>query len=107
VLQIGGNDPERDAAGSPLPIELDYVRAMMAFLLFHPTRATCHGGPGRGSMARFIHSAHAAGTVIEIDGRVTVARVLSLSRRRRADGNRGRDGPRSCRSGSRAATCSS
>ena len=79
VLQIGGKAIQSamrlDAPGA---IELDYVRAMMAFLLFCPEpRDILMVGLGGGSMARFVHErmpgAHV--TVVEINpGVVTVAR---------------------------------
>jgi spermidine synthase len=79
VLQIGGNAIQSAMRlDAPDRIELDYVRAMMAFLLFHPDpRDVLMVGLGGGSMARFIHQRmpQARVTVIEIDpGVVTVAR---------------------------------
>jgi spermidine synthase len=79
VLQIGGNAIQSamrlDAPGA---IELDYVRAMMAFLLFRPEpRELLMLGLGGGSMARFVHERMpgARVTVVEINpGVVTVAR---------------------------------
>ena len=79
VLQIGGNAIQSamrlDAPGA---IELDYVRAMMAFLLFCPEpRELLMVGLGGGSMARFVHERMpgARVTVVEINpGVVTVAR---------------------------------
>ena len=79
VLQIGGNAIQSAMRlSAPDAIELDYVRAMMAFLLFHPEpRDMLMVGLGGGSMARFVH-ARMPGTrvtVAEIDpGVVTVAR---------------------------------
>jgi len=79
VLQIGG-DAIQSAMRLDAPdrIELDYVRAMLAFLLFRPKpRDVLMVGLGGGSMARFIHQ-HMPGTrvtVAEINpGVVTVAR---------------------------------
>jgi spermidine synthase len=79
VLQIGGNAIQSAMRlDAPDRIELDYVRAMMAFLLFHPDpRDVLMVGLGGGSMARFIHQrmlqTHV--TVVEINpGVVTVAR---------------------------------
>jgi spermidine synthase len=79
VLQIGGNAIQSAMRlDAPDRIELDYVRAMMAFLLFHPRpRDVLLVGLGGGSMARFIHQRmpQARVTVVEIDpGVVTVAR---------------------------------
>src|SRR3977135_1334560 len=63
---------------APDRIECDYVRAMMAFLLFHPSpRDVLLVGLGGGSMARFIHQRmpQTRVTVVEIDpGVVTAAR---------------------------------
>ena len=79
VLQIGGNAIQSAMRLSePDAIELDYVRAMMAFLLFCPEpRDILMVGLGGGSMARFVH-ARMPGTrvtVVEINpGVVTVAR---------------------------------
>jgi spermidine synthase len=79
VLQIGGNAIQSAMRlDAPDRIELDYVRAMMAFLLFRPDpREVLMVGLGGGSMARFVHR-HMPGTrvtVAEIDpGVVTVAR---------------------------------
>ncbi|HYS75836.1 MAG TPA: hypothetical protein VEM38_07085, partial [Burkholderiales bacterium] len=57
ILQIGGNAIQSAMRlAAPDRIELDYVRAMMAFLLFHPDpRDVLLVGLGGGSMARFIH----------------------------------------------------
>src|SRR2546426_12648800 len=57
VLQIGGSAIQSAMRlDAPDRIELDYVRAMMAFLLFHPDpRDVLLVGLGGGSMARFIH----------------------------------------------------
>jgi spermidine synthase len=79
VLQIGGNAIQSAMRlDAPDRIELDYVRAMMAFLLFHPSpREVLLVGLGGGSMARFIHQRmpQTRVTVVEIDpGVVTVAR---------------------------------
>ena len=79
VLQIGGSAIQSAMRlDAPDRIELDYVRAMMAFLLFHPDpREVLMVGLGGGSMARFIHQRmpQTRVTVIEIDpGVVTVAR---------------------------------
>jgi spermidine synthase len=79
VLQIGGDAIQSAMRlSSPDAIELDYVRAMMAFLLFCPDpREVLMVGLGGGSMARFIHARMRATcvTVAEIDpGVVTVAR---------------------------------
>src|SRR6266513_3226323 len=79
VLQIGGNAIQSAMRlDSPDRIELDYVRAMMAFLLFHPSpRDVLLVGLGGGSMARFIHQRmpRTRVTVVEIDpGVVNVAR---------------------------------
>ena len=79
VLQIGGNAIQSAMRLSePDTIELDYVRAMMAFLLFcRQPREVLMIGLGGGSMARFIHE-HMRKTrvvVVEINpGVVTVAR---------------------------------
>src|SRR5215470_5683290 len=79
VLQIGGDAIQSAMRlDSPDSIELDYVRAMMAFLLFLPDpRDVLMVGLGGGSMARFVH-ARMPGTrvaVVEINpGVVTVAR---------------------------------
>src|SRR5439155_18893550 len=79
VLQIGGNAIQSAMRlDAPDRIELDYVRAMMAFLLFHPDpRDVLLVGLGAGSMARFIHQ-HMQRTrvaVVELDpGVVSVAR---------------------------------
>src|SRR5256885_13548288 len=56
VLQIGGNAIQSAMRlDAPDRIELDYVRAMMAFLLFHPDpRDVLLVGLGGGSMARFL-----------------------------------------------------
>ena len=79
VLQIGGNAIQSAMRlDAPDSIELDYVRAMLAFLLFCPKpREVLMVGLGGGSMARFIHQ-KMPGTrvsVAEINpGVVTVAR---------------------------------
>jgi spermidine synthase len=79
VLQIGG-DAIQSAMRLDAPdmLELDYVRAMMSFLLFCPRpRQILMLGLGGGSMARFIHQRmpDARLAVVEIDpGVVTVAR---------------------------------
>ena len=79
VLQIGGNAIQSAMRlAAPDRIELDYVRAMMAFLLFRPDpRDVLMVGLGAGSMARFIHQRMPGTrvTVAEINpGVVTVAR---------------------------------
>src|SRR3979490_3054946 len=79
VLQIGGNAIQSAMRlDAPARIELDYVRAMMAFLLFRPNpRDVLLVGLGGGSMARFIHQRmpKTRVSVVEIDpGAVTVAR---------------------------------
>ena len=79
VLQIGGNAIQSAMRlAAPDAIELDYVRAMMAFLLFCPEpRDMLMVGLGGGSMARFIRERMRATrvTVAEIDpGVVAVAR---------------------------------
>jgi spermidine synthase len=79
VLQIGGNAIQSAMRlSAPDAIELDYVRAMMAFLLFCPEpRDVLMIGLGGGSMARLVHARMPATrvTVAEIDpGVVTVAR---------------------------------
>jgi spermidine synthase len=79
VLQIGGDAIQSAMRlDAPDAIELDYVRAMMAFLLFCPEpRDILMVGLGGGSMARFIHERMPAArvTVAEINpGVVTVAR---------------------------------
>jgi spermidine synthase len=79
VLQIGGNAIQSAMRlDAPDRIELDYVRAMMAFLLFRPEpRDVLMIGLGAGSMARFIHQRmpRTRVTVAEINpGVVTVAR---------------------------------
>jgi spermidine synthase len=79
VLQIGGDAIQSAMRlDEPDRIELDYVRAMMAFLLFCPKpRDVLMIGLGAGSMARFVHQ-RMPGTrvaVAEINpGVVTVAR---------------------------------
>jgi len=79
VLQIGGNAIQSAMRlDAPDRIELDYVRAMMGFLLFRPKpREVLMIGLGGGSLARFIHQ-KMPGTrvcVVEIDsGVLTVAR---------------------------------
>src|SRR5262247_2006195 len=79
VLQIGGNAIQSAMRlDAPDRIELDYVRAMMAFLLFRPDpREVLMVGLGGGSMARFVHlhMPMTRVTVAEINpGVVTVAR---------------------------------
>jgi spermidine synthase len=79
VLQIGGNAIQSAMRlDAPDRIELDYVRAMLAFVLFHPDpREVLLVGLGGGSMARFIHQRmrQTRVTVVEIDpGVVSVAR---------------------------------
>lgn len=79
VLQIGGSAIQSAMRlDAPDAIELDYVRAMMAFLLFCPKpREVLMVGLGGGSMARFIHQRMPGTrvTVAEIDpGVVTAAR---------------------------------
>ena len=79
VLQIGGNAIQSAMRlAEPDRIELDYVRAMMVFLLFRPgPREVLMVGLGGGSMARFIHQRmpQTRVTVVEIDpGVVTAAR---------------------------------
>lgn len=79
VLQIGGNAIQSAMRlDAPDAIELDYVRAMMAFLLFCPKpRKVLMVGLGGGSMARFIHQRmpETGVTIAEINpGVVTVAR---------------------------------
>ncbi len=79
VLQIGGNAIQSAMRlDAPDRIELDYVRAMMAFLVFHPgPREVLMVGLGGGSMARFIHQRmpDTRVTVVEINpGVVTAAR---------------------------------
>ena len=79
VLQIGGDAIQSAMRlSTPGSIELDYVRAMMAFLLFCPEpRDVLMIGLGGGSMARFVHERMPAArvTVAEINaGVVTVAR---------------------------------
>lgn len=79
VLQIGGDAIQSAMRLSePDAIELDYVRAMMAFLLFRPEpRDVLMVGLGGGSMARFVHARmpETRVTVTEINpGVVTVAR---------------------------------
>ena len=79
VLQIGGDAIQSAMRlAAPDRIELDYVRAMMAFLLFCPNpREVLMVGLGAGSMARFIHQRmpKTRVTVAEINpGVVTVAR---------------------------------
>src|SRR5260370_9020928 len=79
VLQVGGNGIQ-SAMGlnAPERIELDYVRAMMGFLLLRPNpRDVLPVGLGGGSMARFIRQRmpKTRVSVVEIDpGVVTVAR---------------------------------
>ena len=79
VLQIGGNAIQSAMRlDAPDRIELDYVRATLAFLLFCPKpREVLMVGLGGGSMARFIHQRmpKTRVTVVEINpGVVTVAR---------------------------------
>jgi len=79
VLQIGGSAIQSAMRlDAPDTIELDYVRAMMAFLLFCPKpREVLMVGLGGGSMARFIHQhmPDTRVTVVEINPAVvTVAR---------------------------------
>jgi spermidine synthase len=79
VLQIGGDAIQSAMRlDAPDAIELDYVRAMMAFLLFCPEpRDILMVGLGGGSMARFVHAhmLRTRVTVVEINpGVVTVAR---------------------------------
>ncbi|HKW36724.1 MAG TPA: fused MFS/spermidine synthase, partial [Burkholderiales bacterium] len=79
VLQIGGDAIQSAMRlSAPDAIELDYVRAMMAFLLFRPApRDVLMVGLGGGSMARFIHARMPETRVVvaEINpGVVTVAR---------------------------------
>jgi spermidine synthase len=79
VLQIGGDAIQSAMRlDAPDALELDYVRAMMGFLLFCPEpRDILMVGLGGGSMARFVHRrmSGARVTVAEIDpGVVTVAR---------------------------------
>jgi len=79
VLQIGGDAIQSAMRlSAPDRIELDYVRAMMAFLLFRPKpREVLMVGLGGGSMARFLHERMPATRVVvaEINpGVVTVAR---------------------------------
>jgi spermidine synthase len=79
VLQIGGDAIQSAMRlNAPDAIELDYVRAMMAFLLFCPKpRDLLMIGLGGGSMARFVHQRMPATrlAVVEINpGVVTVAR---------------------------------
>jgi spermidine synthase len=79
VLQIGGNAIQSAMRlDAPDRIELDYVRAMMVFLLFRPDpREVFMVGLGGGSMARFIHQRmpQTRVTVVEINpGVVTAAR---------------------------------
>jgi len=79
VLQIGGRAIQSAMRlSAPDAIELDYVRAMMAFLLFRPEpRDVLMVGLGGGSMARFVHAGMPETRIVvaEIDpGVVTVAR---------------------------------
>src|SRR6266568_8525754 len=79
LLQIGGNAIQSAMRlDAPDRIELDYVRAMMAFLLFRPDpRDVLMVGLGGGSMARFIHQRmrQTRVTVVEINpGVVAMAR---------------------------------
>src|SRR5262245_66316256 len=79
VLQIGGDAIQSAMRlDAPDAIELDYVRAMMAFLLFRPEpKDVLMIGLGGGSMARFIHARmpRTRVAVVEINpGVVTVAR---------------------------------
>jgi spermidine synthase len=79
VLQIGGDAIQSAMRlSAPDAIELDYVRAMMAFLLFRPEpRDILMVGLGGGSMARFVHARMptTSVTVVEINpGVVAVAR---------------------------------
>lgn len=79
VMQIGGRAIQSAMRlDAPDRIELDYVRAMLAFLLFCPKpREVLMVGLGGGSMARFLHQKmpQTRVTVVEINpGVVTVAR---------------------------------
>src|SRR5258708_39115928 len=78
VLQIGGNAIQSAMRlDAPDRIELDYVRAMMAFLLFPPDpRDVLLVGLGGGSVARFIPHciAKTRGSVLPVEPRLaTVA----------------------------------
>ena len=77
MLHIGGDAIQSAMRlSSPDALELDYTRAMMAYLLFHPEpRDVLMVGLGGGSIARFIH-ARMPGTrvkVVEIDAGVIAA----------------------------------
>ena len=85
VLQIGGDAIQSAMrVDAPDRIELDYVQAMMAFLLFRPRpREVLMVGLGGGSMARFIHQRMPNVRVSGGDrprGGHRRAQVLSLSR---------------------------
>jgi spermidine synthase len=76
-LHIGGRAIQSAIRlDAPDRLELDYVRAMMAFLLFRPQpRHVLMVGLGGGSMARFIHQRmpRTRVTVAEIDAEVLAA----------------------------------
>lgn len=77
MLHIGGDAIQSAMRlSAPDALELDYTRAMMAFLLFHPEpRDVLMVGLGGGSIARFMH-ARMPGTrvaVVEIDAGVIAA----------------------------------
>lgn len=73
-LHIGGDAIQSGLRiDEPDRLELDYVRAMMAFLLFHPRpRQVLMVGLGGGSMARFVHQRmhETRVTVVEINPEV-------------------------------------
>jgi len=77
LLHIGGDAIQSAIRlASPEALELDYTRAMMAFLLFHPQPAhIAMVGLGGGSIARFVHRRMAASriTVVEIRADVVEA----------------------------------
>lgn len=77
LLHVGGEAIQSAIRlGSPDALELDYTRAMMAFLLFRPEpQDILMIGLGGGSIARFVHRrlASARMTVIEIRAEVIAA----------------------------------
>jgi spermidine synthase len=76
-LHLGGDAIQSSIRlARPDELALDYTRAMMAFLLFHPQpREVLMIGLGGGSMARYIHQrmAQTRTTVVEINAKVLAA----------------------------------
>ena len=76
-LHLGGDAIQSSIRlARPDELALDYTRAMMAFLLFHPSpREVLMIGLGGGSMARYIHQRmpEARTTVVEINAKVLAA----------------------------------